>query len=154
MQRSWLVGVALLAVGWAGVVGALVLGDPTGRVARAALGLTALLTAAAHLVARLAAGAWSEGRVADDGPDWVAVQAERHRRLATWFAAWGVGGATLAGLAAWSASGRTVPTWAPRLIAGVNLGFQPGLLLAEGWAIMALGRVVRSARPLAGLGPN
>lgn len=147
MTRVWLAAVAVVAATWAGAIGVQALGDPLGRPARLALGLAALATAGGHLLVALAVGSRLGDRSLEVGPGWVAVQAERHRRMATRFATWGLAASALAGVAAWGFSGVwTPPGWALWFASGLNLGVQPGLLLAEGWAIMARSRLDRLAR--------
>lgn len=141
MIRWSLAAVSLVAWGfWALAGGALALGGlaPT---ARRWGDLAATATVAAHLTA---AGWLRLTRLPprpEVDPEWAEVQAERHRRLGAWFAAWGAS-AALAWLPARPGDGPVGwPAWG--VVAG-NLGFQPGLLAAEALAVAARGRLGRA----------
>ena len=151
MHRWFPAPAALALVLWAVAVVGLVAGS-VGRTVAGRADRAALATLGVHAGAILWFAA-SRGRpAAGVEPGWVRVQEAKHRRKATWFAVWGlavlaVGWATIrlaspgdgrAGPAAWFGS-------------SLNLGFQPGMFLAEWAAIVA---AVRLGRSVAGRGPG
>ena len=125
-MRRWYPVLAVGAVGlWAVVLATLAAESPR-RTILVSFDLAALATGLVHLAGLV----WFRVVVAPPaGPDWLAVQAAKHRRKGAYFAAWGLAVATLAWFAARFEPATGGLAW---FGAAGNLGFQPGLLLA-GW---------------------
>ena len=147
MVRWWFALVLLALILWATALAGLLGGSGRGRGDAAAVA-----TIAVHL--GIAAWLRADRRRPTPGPRpaWADVQAERHRRLGGWFAAWGIAAA----LGWFAARPGTVPGgsigWPAVLALAGNCGFQPGMLAASGVAVAARARLGRALAEPAGAG--